>query len=92
MASGKNVYSELPVVQPIFHYERVQFIHQPIVVAVDVSSSMDITENGQMKTNLKLAKDMANQSRQDPDLKDEYKSTADLCVMTFTDYVTTVQN
>lgn len=39
MASGKNAYSEMPVDQPVLHYESVQFIHQPIVVAVDVSSS-----------------------------------------------------
>jgi len=92
MSSGKNAYSEMPVVQPVFHYESVQFIHQPIVVAVDVSGSMDVTEDGQMKTNLKLAEDMVNQIGQDPELKEEYKSTADLCVMTFADYVTTVQD
>lgn len=92
MSSGKNAYSEMPVVQPVFHYESMQFIHQPIVVAVDVSGSMDVTENGQMKTNLKLAEDMVNQIGQDPELKEEYKSTADLCVMTFADYVTTVQD
>lgn len=92
MSSGKNAYSEMPVVQPVFHYESVQFIHQPIVVAVDVSGSMDIIEDGQMKTNLKLAEDMVNQIGQDPELKDEYKSTADLCIMTFADYVTTVQD
>lgn len=48
MSSGKNAYSEMPVVQPVFHYESVQFIHQPIVVAVDVSGSMDVTEDGQI--------------------------------------------
>lgn len=92
MSSGKNAYSEMPVVQPVFHYESVQFIHQPIVVAVDVSGSMGITEEGQTKTNLKLAEAMVNQIGQDPDLRDEYKSTADLCIMTFADYVTTVQD
>ena len=92
MSSGKNAYSEMPAVQPVFHYESVQFIHQPIVVAVDVSGSMDITEDGQMKTNLKLAEDMINQIGQDPELNDIYKSTADICIMTFADYVTTVQD
>lgn len=92
MSSGKNAYAEIPVVQPVFHYESVQFIHQPIVVAVDVSGSMDMTEDGQMKTNLKLAEDMVNQIGQDPELKEMYKNTADLCIMTFADYVTTVQD
>lgn len=92
MASGRDVYSEMPAVQPIFHCESVQFVHQPVIVAVDVSGSMDHTEAGQTKSNLQLAEEMINQIGQDPDLKDEYKLTADICVMTFADYVTTAQD
>ena len=87
-----NAYAEMPQTQPILHQEHVQRVHQPIVVAVDISGSMDYTEEGQTKTNLKLAEDMINQIGQDPELKDEYKSTADICIMTFADYVSTVHD
>ena len=92
MLTGKDVYAEIPMDQPIFHYEKVQRIHQPLVVAVDNSGSMEYTEAGQTKTNLKLAEELVKKIGKDPKLTEEYKSTADLCIMTFADYVTTVQN
>lgn len=92
MSSGKNAYTEMPKNQQIFHYEKVQLAHQPILVAVDISGSMDHIEDGQTKSNIKLAEEMINQIGQDPELTDDYKRTADICVMTFADYVTTEQD
>lgn len=79
----------MPVTQKVYKLETPQLLHQPMIVAVDVSTSMDFKEEGQQKTNLKLAEDMLNQIGQDPDLKGEYKKTTDFCVMTFSDDVTT---
>ena len=90
--SGKNAYAEMPKNQKIFHYEKVQLIHQPVLVAVDISGSMDHTEDGQTKSNIKLAEEMVNQIGQDPELTDDYKRTADICVMTFANDVTTEQD
>lgn len=92
MTTGKDLYAEMPRNQQIFHYERINQSHQPLVVAVDISGSMDHVEEGETKTNIKLAEEMINQIGQDPDLKDVYKSRADICVMTFADHVTTVQD
>ena len=89
MSSEKNAYAEMPVTQKVYKLETPQLLHQPMIVAVDVSTSMDFKEEGQQKTNLKLAEDMLNQIGQDPDLKGEYKKTTDFCVMTFSDDVTT---
>lgn len=92
MPSGKNAYMEMPAEQPLFHHESVQLIHQPVVVAVDVSDSMNRIEAGQTKTNLQLAEEMINQIGQDPDLREEYKKTADICIMSFGDNVDTIQD
>ena len=89
MSSEKNAYAEMPVTQKVYKLETPQLVHQPMIVAVDVSTSMDFKEKGEQKTNLKLAEDMLNQIGQDPDLKGEYKKTTDFCVMTFSDDVTT---
>ena len=89
MYSEKNAYAEMPVTQKVYKLETPQLLHQPMIVAVDVSTSMDFKEEGQQKTNLKLAEDMLNQIGQDPDLKGEYKKTTDFCVMTFSDDDTT---
>ncbi len=92
MPTGKDAYSEMPTEQQIFHYERWQLPHQPILIAVDVSGSMNHVEDGQVKTNIKLAEEMVNQIGQDPSISDEYKRTTDICVMTFASCVTTVQD
>lgn len=89
MPSGKNAYAEMPVNSETYKFEMPQLIHQPMIVAVDVSKSMDLTEEGQQKTNLKLAEDMLNQVGQTPELTEEYKKTTDFCVMAFSDDVTT---
>lgn len=86
MSSGKNTIED-----QIFHYEQV-IIRQAILIAVDVSSSMEHTEDGQTKSNIKLAEEMINQIGQDPELTDDYKRKADICVMTFADHVTTEQD
>lgn len=89
MASGRNAYAEIPAVQRVYT-EAHQAQHQPLLVAMDVSGSMDFTEQGQTKTNVQLAEEMVNQIGEDPMLKDVYKRTADICIMTFADNVDTV--
>lgn len=89
MAKERDVYAEIPAVQPTLHHESVQAVHQPVVVAIDVSGSMKYTESGQTKTNIQLAEEMVNQIGQDPDLSDKYKRTVDFCVMSFADHITT---
>lgn len=89
MAKERDVYAEIPAVQPTLHHESIQKVHQPIVVAIDVSGSMKYTESGQTKANIQLAEEMVNQIGQDPGLSDKYKRTADFCVMSFADHVTT---
>lgn len=51
MSSEKNAYAEMPVTQKVYKLETPQLLHQPMIVAVDVSTSMDFKEEGQQKTN-----------------------------------------
>lgn len=92
MNSGKNAYLEMPSTQSVFHYEKLQLAHQPVIVCMDVSSSMDHTEGSQSKSNIALAEDMVNQVGQDPKMSKEYKDTADICINTFAQDVITVQD
>lgn len=69
MAKERDVYAEIPAVQPTLHHESIQKVHQPIVVAIDVSGSMKYTESGQTKANIQLAEEMVNQIGQDSRLK-----------------------
>ena len=89
MAKERDEYAEIPAVQPTLRHESIQAVHQPVVVAIDVSGSMSHKESGEVKTNIELAEEMVNQIGQDPDLSDKYKRTADFCVMSFADHVTT---
>ena len=89
MIKERDEYAEIPAVQPTLHHEAIQEVHQPVVVAIDVSGSMSHKENGQVKTNIEIAEEMVNQIGQDPDLSDRYKRTADFCVMSFADRVIT---
>ena len=41
MSSEKNAYAEMPVTQKVYKLETPQLLHQPMIVAVDVSTSMD---------------------------------------------------
>ena len=40
MSSEKNAYAEMPVTQKVYKLETPQLLHQPMIVAVDVSTSM----------------------------------------------------
>ena len=44
MYSEKNAYAEMPVTQKVYKLETPQLLHQPMIVAVDVSTSMDFKE------------------------------------------------
>lgn len=92
MLSQKDVYIEVPTTQPIFHHENVQLRHQPILVAVDVSTSMNFVEQGSAKSNLKLAEEMINKIGRDPELNADLKKQVDLCLFTFSDHVEVVKN
>ena len=41
MYSEKNAYAEMPVTQKVYKLETPQLLHQPMIVAADVSTSMD---------------------------------------------------
>lgn len=88
MPEGTNAYAEMPATQRIYTEARA-VTHQPFLVAMDVSGSMDHTEPGEAKKNFQLAEEMVNQIGKDPELEG-YKRTIDVCIMTFADQVETV--
>lgn len=88
MSLGTDAYAEMPQIQRIYT-EAVNAVHQPCLVAMDVSGSMGHTEPGEAKANIQLAEEMINQIGKDPQLE-SVKSTIDFCVMTFADQVDTV--
>lgn len=67
-------------------------IHQPIIVAVDNSSSMQHVENGNTVTNLQLSEDMVNQIGLDERLSLADQQVTDFCVLNFHDRVEVKQN
>lgn len=92
-----NNITETPVIQA----ENVELcksimamnsIHQPIVVAVDNSGSMQHIENGNTATNLQLAEDMVNQIGLDERLSLADQQVTDFCVLNFHDRVEVKQD
>lgn len=67
-------------------------IHQPIVIAVDNSGSMQHIEEGNTVTNLQLAEDMVNQIGLDERLSLADQQVTDFCVLNFHDCVEVKQN
>lgn len=67
-------------------------IHQPIIVAVDNSGSMQHVEEGNTATNLQLAEDMVNQIGLDERLSLSDQQLLDFCVLNFHDRVEVTQN
>lgn len=67
-------------------------IHQPIIVAVDNSGSMQHVEEGNTVTNLQLAEDMVNQIGLDERLSLSDQQVTDFCVLNFHDRVEVKQN
>lgn len=80
---------EVPTQQTAYHVEVEQLTHQPFVVAVDVSGSMNHVEDGQTKSNLQLAEELVNRIGHDSRITDLQKRAVDLCIMTFEQTVVT---
>ena len=86
---------------PVFQTENIELcksimamnnIHQPIIVAVDNSGSMQHVESGNTITNLQLAEDMVNQIGLDEHLLLSDQQVTDFCVLNFHDRVEVTQN
>ena len=89
ISADRKMRMELPA-YGITHYENYQAIHQYLSVIVDISASMNDTEEGESKRNIQLAEDLIRQIGRGEDLPDEYKETTDIQFFTFNNKVESV--
>lgn len=74
----------------IIHFEDQQLVHQPVLIAVDSSSSMKNRETLSGRENIELANDLLVQIGSDPDFTEADKKTTDICLMSFSNGVTEI--
>lgn len=92
MGEKFNDYKEMPVTQSDFDsfndpaFNGFGQVHQPIVICMDTSGSMEWVEPNSPKSNIKIAEEQLNLVK-DIDLEPMDKKAVDVCILGFDDDV-----